>query len=335
MKREILFLIITCIITFNSCSINRFATRIVADALGSGSGGSVFTSDDDPEFIASALPFALKTFESLLESDPENINLLENISSGYISYANAFLQSPAEMYDYNKIEEKDHLLLRAASMYRRGGDYADRALEILYPGFNSILISENWSPAFDNLESEAVPFLYWKAAAFLGEFSVDSFNPELMVKVPFAFALIARSLELDEDYNHGSLHDLMISVIGNIPVSLLYLADDSERTFSVLKALKLYYSSKEKTFNTMSMDDLVIFHLNRSIELSNDTKASPYVSTSVIYVKSQDYISFVSVLNKAININIDKNPSNRLINIISKRKAAWLLEHAEDYFYDL
>ena len=76
MKSKLYLLIAIFFLLFSSCSINRFATRIVADALTGSGGGSVFTTDDDPEFIADALPFALKTFESLLSSDPENINLV-------------------------------------------------------------------------------------------------------------------------------------------------------------------------------------------------------------------------------------------------------------------
>ena len=335
MKKEVFFLFSILIIILSSCSINRFATRLVADALSSGEGGSVFTSDNDPEFIATALPFALKTFESLLKSDPENLGLLESTSSGYISYANAFLQSPAEVMEYDEIEKKEHLLSRAASMYRRGAAFADRGLDILYPGFKSLFDTADWSLAFKYLNSDAVPFLYWKAAAILGEFSVDSFNPELMLKVPYAFALIVRALELDEDYNQGSLHDLMIAVNGNIPVSLIYLADDREKEYSVLNVLENYYSSRGVSYDTMTSVDFVKFHLNLSVILSNDTKASPYVSASVIYIKSQDYTAFKSILDKAINIDSDINPDNRLVNIISKQKALWLLDHAEDYFFEL
>ena len=218
----LLFAIILLILS--SCSINRFATRIVADALTGSGGGSVFTSDDDPEFIADALPFTLKVFESLLQSDPENTGLIEAASGGFISYANGFLQAPAALleYEYEKQDEREQLLSRAAAMYRRGGNYASTGLELLYPGFEGLFMEGEWEEPLRNLKDDAVPFLYWKAAAILGEFSVDTFNPELMVKLPGAVALIIRALELKEDYRERALHELLISIFGNLPDSLNY-----------------------------------------------------------------------------------------------------------------
>ena len=41
---------------------------MIGDAL---SGGGVYTSDEDPELIREALPFGLKTYESLLDVSPD------------------------------------------------------------------------------------------------------------------------------------------------------------------------------------------------------------------------------------------------------------------------
>ncbi|MCK5201266.1 MAG: hypothetical protein KAR21_23090, partial [Spirochaetales bacterium] len=315
--------------------INRFATRIVADALTGSGGGSVFTSDDDPEFIADALPFTLKVFESLLYSDPENIDLIEATAGGFISYANGFLQSPAELLEYEKIEEKDQLFKRAAAMYRRGGDYASQGLELLYPGFDTLFSEGDWQSALVNMRDDAVPFLYWKAAAILGEFSVDSFNPGLMVEVPGAVALAVRALELKEDYDQGALHDLLIAVFGNLPVSLVYRTIDEESNYSVIRALSTYYAAYGLSFKEMSFDDQAMFHLNSSLKLSVGMKASTYVLASSIYINNQDSDGFILILQKALEIDTNHNPENRLMNIISQRKARWLIDHIEDYFFML
>ncbi len=293
----------------------------------------MFTSDDDPEFIADALPFTLKVFESLLYSDSENINLIEATAGGFISYANGFLQSPAELLEYEQIEEKDRLLARAAAMYRRGGNYASMGLELLYPGFGESFTNRDWQSALENLKGDAVPFLYWKAAAILGEFSVDSFNPGLMVNVPDSVALIVRALELEEEYNQGALHDLLISVFGNLPASLIYHTTDSTDSYSVKKVLNEYYSAHGKIYTQMSITEQVLFHMEESLRFSNGMKVSPYVSSSYIFIKNQDIERYKSNLNKAIAIDVDLYPENRLMNIISQRKAHWLLDHIEDYFF--
>ena len=325
----ILFLILS------SCSINRFATRIVADALTGSGSGSVFTTDDDPEFIADALPFTLKVFESLLYSDSENIDLLEATAGGFVSYASGFLQSPAELLEYERIDEKEKLLVRAAAMYRRGGVYASQGLELLCPGFDIWFSEGDWQSALINMGADAVPFLYWKAAAILGEFSVDTFNPGLMIEVAGAVALAVRAMELDTDYSQGAIHDLLIAVFGNIPVSLVFRIIDEDSNYSVIRTLETYYAAFGLTFKEMSFNDQANFHLDLSLKFSNGMKASPYVSASSIYINNQDPDGFILILQKALEIDTNRNPENRLMNIISQRKAQWLIDHIEDYFFIL
>ena len=333
MKKIFNLICIVLLFIFTSCSINQFATRLVANALTGNGGGSVFTSDDDPEFISYALPFALKTFESLLESDPENVGLIEATAGGYISYANGFLQSPAELMDYDQNPEKEKLLLRAAAMYRRGGSYASRGLEILYPGFESSFSKGDWNSAFKGLESDALPFLYWKAASILGEFSIDSFNPELMVAVPSSVALAVKALELNENYQNGALHDLFISIFANLPTSLIYKSTDLTNNFSVKKVLSGYYSVHGLLFETMSIEDQAVYHFNMSVSISKGLNAGSYVSLSSLFINNQDLSGFEKALNDALAIDLDLFPENRLQNIISQRKASWLLNHKEDYFF--
>ena len=57
---------LACAATLSGCSIRSLAINTLAEALAES--GSVYASDSDPELVRDALPFALKTFESLLES---------------------------------------------------------------------------------------------------------------------------------------------------------------------------------------------------------------------------------------------------------------------------
>jgi hypothetical protein len=86
----------------SGCSIKTLAVKTVANTLAEP--GDTFTRDDDPELVRAALPFGLKTFESLLESVPTHKPLLIATCSGFTSYAYAFVQTdadllPAEAYD--------------------------------------------------------------------------------------------------------------------------------------------------------------------------------------------------------------------------------------------
>ena len=68
-------LLASALICLSGCSmIKTAAIKNVASTLSSG--GDTFSSDNDPELVRGATPFALKTYESLLESVPKYEPLL-------------------------------------------------------------------------------------------------------------------------------------------------------------------------------------------------------------------------------------------------------------------
>ena len=73
-------------------------------------------------------------------------------------------------------------------------------------------------------------------------------------------------------------------------------------------------------------------HFNLALAAgSGDT--SPYVSlATTISVKEQDAAEFRSLLQKALDADVNADPDNRLVNILNRRKAKWMLEHIDDFF---
>ena len=57
-------------LALSGCSLKRLAVNRLGDALSSGA--SVYATDDDPELVGAALPFGLKTIESLLLQSPHH-----------------------------------------------------------------------------------------------------------------------------------------------------------------------------------------------------------------------------------------------------------------------
>ncbi len=317
----------------NSCSFNRLAVRMIAHTLSGKDAGTVFTGDDDPELIGAALPFALKMYESLLQADPKNIDLLRMTGSGYISYANAFLQSPAEQMGYRQKIKRERMLKEAAGLYRRGSGYISRALDLRHPGFSEKMGKGDWGGAFKNVSAEDVPFLYWKAAAILGEFSVDSFNPSLMIHVSKGVAYAAEALYLNPGYNRGALHEILLSVFASIPDALLYRAGDRKKDFSVYKIFETCYKEKGKNFDSMTAEEKAQFHFERAVFWSRGLKVSPYVAYATsVCVKNQNYSQFRKMLQDALKIEVNKDIPDRLVNVIAQRKARWYLAHSDDYF---
>src|SRR5579872_576328 len=119
------------------CSIKRVAVNKLGNMLASS--GSTFESDEDPEFVAAAIPFGLKLYEGLLAESPKHTGLLLAATSGFTEYAYAFVDLKAEEAKEESVERAEALRERARKMYLRANKYGMRGLEMKYPGFGNAL----------------------------------------------------------------------------------------------------------------------------------------------------------------------------------------------------
>jgi predicted anti-sigma-YlaC factor YlaD len=287
---------------FSACSINRVAVRLISRSLSSGD-STVFTGDDDPQLVADALPFAMKLYESLLEQDPKDPDLLLTTGTVFTMYANAFVQTPAGMLPETEFERQQEMLKRAKGLYLRGRGYLFRAMELRHPGFAAAVKANLLSETLSRMKEEDLPFLLWTAASWLGAFSTDPFDMELMLNVAKPVAMLERALELDETYADGMIHDTLISVYGSLPASL--------------------GGSQERARH----------HFEKAVQYSGGNSASPYVAlATAVSIPRQDVDEFRRLLEQALAVDLEANPAGRLANILSQRKARWLLDHIEDFF---
>ena len=101
------------------CSIRKVAVNKLGNALASG--GSTYESDDDPELVASAVPFGLKLMESLLAESPKHAGLLLAASSGFTEYAYAFVGQQADETRAENLDRSDAMRERARSAAKEAG----------------------------------------------------------------------------------------------------------------------------------------------------------------------------------------------------------------------
>ena len=52
-----------------------------------------------------------------------------------------------------------------------------------------------------------------------------------------------------------------------------------------------------------------------------------------IAIAQQDKKEFTNMLYKALNIDIHKNPDLSLTNYINRKRANWLLDNIDEFFY--
>jgi predicted anti-sigma-YlaC factor YlaD len=291
------------IFLYGGCSINKMATKAVANALTGAGASAVFTGDSDPRLVGDALPFAIKMYEALLDQQPNHQGLILTTGSLFVMYANAFVQGPAEMLPRTEYRERREGRDRAKLLYLRGLEILRSGLDKKYPGFNEAGTDGKLDAALSRTKKEDVPLLYWTVAASLSAYSLDPFNLELGMRIGELHAMIQRAYELDPDFNDGAIDDFFILFYASLPESL--------------------GGDKSK----------VDTHFKLAVEKSRGLSAGPYVSyAQAVSVPAQDYETFQKYLETALAVDPDENPFNRLVNIVSQRKAQYLLDNASNYF---
>jgi predicted anti-sigma-YlaC factor YlaD len=279
------------------------AMNMVADTLSTGTAGTTFTGEDDPELVGDALPFALKLYETLIADMKDNPALYLTAGSGFIMYANAWVQTPADMLPDTEFEKRKQMTARARKLYNRGREYVLQGLELKHAGFRASLENNTLQTQLSAMKSDDVPFLYWIGAGWMAAYATDPFDVDLGIGAKKAVALMETGLKIDDSYGEGAIHDIFISYYGSLPQSMGGSEDRARQ------------------------------HFKKAVELSKGLKASPYVAlASTVSVKNQNLKEFVELLNKALALDVNIQPANRLANIIAQRKAQWLLDHREDRF---
>jgi predicted anti-sigma-YlaC factor YlaD len=284
-----------------ACSIKKMAINALGDALAEGS--STFASDPDPELVREAIPFGLKTTESLLEQSPRHEGLLYAAASGFTQYAFAFVEQDADFVEAQDLSRATALRLRAKKLYLRARDYGMRGLEVDFPGFRERLAAEP-GKALGPMRKEHVRLLYWTAASWAAAMSLAKDDSSLTADQHLVEAMMRRALALDEGFDLGSIHDFFIS----------YEAGRSSVGGSIEEARK---------------------HLERAVALARDRRAWPYVSFAEgASVAKQDRQEFEKLLNEALAVDVDKAPDQRVANLVAQRRARWLLARADELFIE-
>ncbi|MDR3122979.1 MAG: TRAP transporter TatT component family protein [Treponema sp.] len=289
-----------------SCSVNKLATRAVANALTGEGGAAVFTGDADPELVADALPFAIKLYETLLSLEEDHQGLILATGSLFVMYANAFVQGPAEMLPPEDYLEKAQRLERARGLYLRGAEILSAGLEKKHPGWGEAAAKGVLPAYLAKLKKEDAPLIYWRSAGILAAYALNPFDLDLGMRLPELAAAMARAYELDPDFNAGALDDFYVLFYASVPEGM---GGDPSK---------------------------VDVHYRRALEKSGGNAAGPYVSyAQAVCVPAQDIETFRSCLEAALAVDIEQDPDNRLVNILSQRKARYLLNQAPDFFADL
>ena len=285
----------------SGCSVRGVAVDTIGDMLSSG--GSAFADDDDIELIGEALPFSLKLTDSLIQESPKHRGLLRAAAQGYVLYSYAYVQFGAEQAATEDLKRARALRARARKLYFRGYDYAIRGLEVNRPQIGKAM-RETPSKAVESIgdnNTDEVPFLYWGASALGLAISVSKDDPGMLARLPEVEAMLQRALFLDESFDHGALHEFAL---------ILAAATPRKPDRAVIKR-----------------------HYQRALELSEGNRASLYVAYAMaVPLRAQNRTAFHALIEKALSVNADAVPDQRLQNAIAQRRARWLLGRTDELF---
>lgn len=329
--RAILIAVVCLFSTVSCISIEDIVMSSAADLMSSESGGlNTFTSDNDPQLIADALPLTLKLYEMILASNPEHTGMQYATGKNFIMYANAFIQTPAGMLSDEEYLKAETMLVRAKKMYIRGRDYVLNGIELNHPGFLAAVENKELDSAMLMLsEPSDAAMLYWAASGWIAAYSCEPFDFELANSLYIPSAMLLRALQLDEGFNRGAIHDILIQVYSSMPYShILKAAEAAPQTCGNFN--NTFYKNLGIQDNTGAKTD---YHFNRAIELADGLNPGTYCSYAAsVSVKTQNYAEYRGLLEKALEIDPALNPENKLVTTIYQDKARWMLEHAEDFF---
>jgi predicted anti-sigma-YlaC factor YlaD len=283
-----------------ACSVKTLAINTVANTLSDT--GDVFTRDNDPELVRDATPFALKLYESLLESVPRHGPLLVATCGGFTQYGYAFIEADADALDSARSDEAIELRDRALKLYLRGRGYCLRAMDARFGQGTSAALLRDAAAAVVKARRDDVPLLYWTAASWGSAIALGIDRPDLAIDFPTVRALADRALALDSTWNNGALHELMIT-LDSLPDAL---GGNPER-------------ARE--------------HFRTSVEIQQGLSPGPYVALATgVAVPAQDRAEFERLLKQALAIDPEKDPSNRLVILITQKRARILLDRIDEKF---
>ena len=286
----------------SSCSLSEI---IMGNILGSASDGisTIYLSENDPELVRESLPTNMKLIELLIHQSPNNPELLTAACQAFTVYAYSFVLRDAEIAMDEDFSSSRKLYSRSGNLLKRAKDYGMKALDASYPGF---IKSYNSDPkiALSKTNENSVSTLYWTAAAWGLFISVSKDNPAAIIELPNIGYLLERALELDEDYDNGSIHDLMFTYTLNRP-------DGGSSSMEVAKE-----------------------HFDRAMDLSEGSRASLYVSyAESISIPNQNKEEFFNLLDQALAVDVNEIPNQRLANILAQERANWLKSRVDELFY--
>jgi len=287
----------------SGCDLTKFTLNsTMADALHRAS--PAVEGHWDYDMVGEALPAQIVQMEGFLRIAPENEIFLEQATRAYTSYAYGWVEDRSEAAaiagDY---EESLYQLRRAKLLYARARDLGKFWISLDHDGMDEAMTGgletfEAWlDREFD--DPDEANKLLWTGYAWGSYINAAKDDMDAVADLPFAQALVERSVALDPNYYNGA------------GVTFLAVLHTSGLGANLDEAQQYW---------------------ERALRISQRHSLLVLVNMAKTYaVKRQDRELFISLLREVLEAG-DVMPEARLGNRIAKRRAARYLRQVDQLF---
>jgi predicted anti-sigma-YlaC factor YlaD len=156
--------------------------------------------------------------------------------------------------------------------------------------------------AVSRLQIDDVPLTVWTAAALGAAIAASTEDAESTADIAVVGALLRKALELDANFEEGTIQEFLISY-------------ETQAVDGSLGRARAYYE--------------------KALSLSGGKRCGIFLTwAESVSVEEQNQQEFKDLLNRVLDFDVDSVPENRLLNILAQRRAKWLLTRTEDLFLD-
>ena len=247
-----------------------------------------------------AMPLSFESQKRKIQKYPNNQLFYLNASKSRITYAYGILMEKADRLMYTDYYKSREYYTKSLDLFVASRNYLLKALELKHENFSKAMIDRSQIV----FEKNDIDYLYWLSGSMAGSIQASQADPQYLADLSSIRWLIESAIKVDPDWEGGALSAAMMSV---------YLNDLSGDKNSEKNALT-YFQLAEKQ--------------------SNGQNASIYVTLAESYaVSKQDKKMYIELLDKALQIDINKDKSLKQSNKLSQSRAKWLKSRVDDLFY--
>ncbi len=246
----------------------------------------------DIKLIEEGSPAFLLLIEGLIISYPENRDMLLAGIQTFSAYSSAFVEDKERQKIFqNKTKEWAIQLLKTYPLYRNYEKIVDKEKKEI--AFKKFL---------NSLTKKDVKYVFWAANAWIMWIINNLDDIMALLELAEVKAIIGRIKDIDPNFYYGS-------------PSLFY---------------GVYYSAFPEDFGGDLKKAKEEF--DKALKISGEEFLTTKLFYAIFYLKAiNDKENLIKTLNEIINVDIEKYPDTRLLNLVTQNQAKEILENIDNF----